>query len=197
MKNGIDFYKNELKKQVNDKRFFHSLEVANIARELAIRFGADPEKSEIVGILHDYSKDLDKKELARIIQSSNKLPKDLLAYNDELWHGPVASLIIEDEFNITDEEIINSIRYHTSGRRNMSLIEKIICLADYIEPNRQFEGVDKIRILAEKDLDMALLATLDGTIRFLLEKKMKIYNLTLEARNCLIDEIVKKQEDNK
>lgn len=193
MKTGIDFYKNELKKQVSNSRYLHSLEVANIARSLALRFGADAEKAEIAGLLHDYSKDLNKKELARIIQLSDELPKELLSYSDELWHGPVASLIIKDEFNITDEEIINSIRHHTSGRRNMSLIEKIICLADYIEPNRQFEGVDKIRILAEKDLDMALLATLDGTIRFLLEKKMKIYYLTLEARNCLIDEIAKKQ----
>lgn len=193
MMNVIDFYKDKLKKQVSNSRYLHSLEVANIAKILAIRFGADSEKAEIVGILHDYSKDFAKEELARIIKSSDELPKDLLEYNNELWHGPVASLIIKDEFNITDDEIINSIRHHTSGRRNMSLIEKIICLADYIEPNRQFEGVDKIRILAEKDLDKALLATLDGTIRFLIEKKMKIYYLTLEARNCLIDEIAKKQ----
>ncbi|MGD9676754.1 MAG: bis(5'-nucleosyl)-tetraphosphatase (symmetrical) YqeK [Vulcanibacillus sp.] len=192
MEIGIDFYKDELKKQVSNSRYLHSLGVANCAKILAVRFGADPEKTEIAGILHDYCKDLDKEELIRIIEETDELPNDLLEYNDEIWHGPVASVIIKEKFNITDEEIINSIRHHTSGRRNMSLIEKIVCLADYIEPNRKFEGVDKIRILAEKDLEKALLATLDGTIRFLLEKKMKIYYLTFEARNCLIDEIAKK-----
>ncbi len=191
----IDFFKSELKKQVNHNRFLHSLDVADIARTLAIRFGADPKKAEIAGILHDYCKDWDKNKLALFIKEKNDLPNGLLEYNEELWHGPVASIIIRDEFNIYDEEIINSIRFHTSGRKNMSLIEKIICLADYIEPNRQFEGVDKIRILAEKDLDKAMLATFDGTIMFLLEKKMKIYYLTLEARNYLIDDIENMQKE--
>lgn len=195
MRNKIEFFKNELEKKVNQNRFIHSLEVADFAKKLALRFGANSEKAEIAGILHDYCKDWDSYKLADFIKKSKDLPSDLLEYSEELWHGPVASIVIQDELNISDEEIINSIRYHTTGRENMSVLEKIICLSDYIEPNRQFEGVNRIRILAEKDLDKAMLATYDGAIRFLLKKKSKIYYLTIEARNYLVDDIAKKQKE--
>ncbi len=194
MRTEIDFLKNQLKKEVKHNRFLHSLGVADFAKDLAIRFGADPVKAEIAGILHDYCKDWDNNELAEFIKNNDDLPSDLLEYSAELWHGPVASIVIQDELNITDEEIINSIRYHTTGRINMSVLEKIICLSDYIEPNRQFEGVNGIRILAEKDLNKAMLATYDGAISFLLKKKMKIYYLTIEARNYLIDDIANMQK---
>ncbi len=110
----------------------------------------------------------------------------MLDYNAELWHGPVASILIQERFDIHDEEIVLAVRYHTSGRENMSLLEKVVCLADYIEPSRQFPGVEEIREIAEQDIDEALRLALDGTIQFLIKKKMKIYPLTMIARNNLL-----------
>ena len=182
----LSFLKAEVRKEVPERRYIHSLGVADTAKYLAEKYGGDPEKAEIAGILHDLAKYWSKERLAEEIQKSNELNQDLLAYNSELWHGPVASVIIQERYQITDEEIIMAIRYHTSGREHMSLLEKIVCLADYIEPSRQFPGVEDIRELAEEDLDEALRTALDGTIHFLIKQKMKVYPETLTARNDLI-----------
>ncbi|OEF99008.1 phosphohydrolase [Vulcanibacillus modesticaldus] len=194
MENKIALLKSALEKQVTEKRFLHSLGVAETAKELAVRNGADVKKAEIAGLLHDFAKNWPKEKMIEIIVKYQELPNDLLEYNEELWHGPVASIIVREKLEITDNDIIMAIRYHTSGREKMSLLEKIVCLADYIEPLRQYPGVDEIRKLAKLDLNQALLTALDRTITFLIQKKSKIYPLTFEARNSLIDEIGKLTE---
>lgn len=184
-----DYIKEELEKEVSKKRFIHSIGVAKTAVKLAKNYGINSEKAKIAGLLHDFTKDWTSDKLGRIIIESDELTDDVLEYSKDLWHGPVASIIIQDKFGITDNDIIMAVRYHTSGRRNMTLLEKIICLADYIEPNRDFNGVDKIRELSKKNINEALLCSFDGSIEYLIKKGVKIYPLTLEARNCLIEEI--------
>jgi predicted HD superfamily hydrolase involved in NAD metabolism len=115
-----------------------------------------------------------------------------LEYNKELWHAPVGAEVARERFGITDEEILNAIRYHTSGRPGMSKLEKIIFLADYIEPGRRFPGVDEVRETARRDLERAVLMAMDNTIRFLLERGQKVYPLTLLARNHMLDEVEQK-----
>lgn len=182
----IEYLKSELKEHVSERRYLHSLGVAGTGIKLANKFGADAKKVEIAGILHDLVKYWSKEELIQYIKENPDISNDLLNYSEELWHGPVASIVIQEKYNITDDEIINAIRYHTSGRENMSLIEKIVCLADYIEPTRLYPGVNAIRDLAESDIDKALLTALEGTIIFLLKNKKIIYPLTIKARNYLI-----------
>jgi predicted HD superfamily hydrolase involved in NAD metabolism len=87
---------------------------------------------------------------------------------------------------VTDPEILQAVRYHTTGRAGMSLLEKVVCVADYIEPNRNFPGVEDIRSLAEQDLNEALAVALGGTIRFLIEQRKTVYPLTLIAYNDLV-----------
>jgi len=181
--------KEKLKSMVDEKRYLHSLGVAEVAKGLACKYGEEPDKAEIAGLLHDYTKDWSKEKLAEYIKNYNQLSNDLLLYGDKLWHGPVASIVVKEEFNIIDEDMINSIRYHTSAREQMSLLEKIICLADYIEPTRKYDGVDYLRLLANEDINKALLVALDGTIIHLIKSGDRIYPLTLKARNFLIDEI--------
>ncbi|WP_339064169.1 bis(5'-nucleosyl)-tetraphosphatase (symmetrical) YqeK [Tepidibacillus marianensis] len=175
-----------MKKEVTDYRYTHSLGVAETAKHLAQKYGADSVKAELAGILHDFAKFWAKEKLELTIKANSILEQDLLDYNAELWHGPVASILIQERFDIHDEEIVLAVRYHTSGRENMSLLEKVVCLADYIEPSRQFPGVEEIREIAEQDIDEALRLALDGTIQFLIKKKMKIYPLTMIARNNLL-----------
>jgi len=188
----IEELKKELKKQVTEHRYIHSLGVADTGKKLAEQYGADQEKAEIAGILHDFAKYWSKEELALMIKENQELSDDLLDYNSELWHGPVASIVVQQKFAVMDEDIIMAIRFHTSGRENMSLLEKVVCLADYIEPSRQFPGVDEIRELAKTNLDDALIAAIDGTIQFLIKKQLVIYPLTVKARNDLI--LKKKKE---
>lgn len=190
----IHFLKTELRKEVTEKRYIHSLGVAETAKKMAALFGADPIKSELAGILHDFAKYWPKEKMAEVIRNNSELSHDLLDYNSELWHGPVASVIIQDKFQITDRDVIGAIRYHTSGREEMTVLEKIIYLADYIEPSRDFPGVKKMRNLAEKNLNLALFTAFNTTIQYLIQKNQKIYPLTVRARNSLMEEIEKNNE---
>ena len=103
------------------------------------------------------------------IIKSEGLPKDLLCYNKELWHAPVGAYLVEKEVGITDPEILQAITYHTSGHEKMTMLDKVIYVADYIEPGRKFP-VEEARKLAYTDIDQALLFALKRTIQFLMEK---------------------------
>ncbi|MGA9173830.1 MAG: bis(5'-nucleosyl)-tetraphosphatase (symmetrical) YqeK [Thermoactinomyces sp.] len=180
------------KEQLPQQRWEHTLRVTETAIGLAKRFKADERKAEVAAILHDYCKFWPDEELVRWIEERG-LPEDLLQFNKELWHAPVGAEVAEVRFGIRDEDILNAIRYHTSGRPQMSLLEKIIFLADYIEPGRRFPGVDEVRRMAESDLDRALLAALDNTIVFLIERRQKVYPLTLHARNDMLEQAAQKR----
>lgn len=175
------------KKQLTPARWEHTLRVADTAVRLAKRMNVDPDRAEIAAILHDYCKFWPEEDLILWIEKCH-LPLDLLSYNKELWHAPVGAEVARKELGINDEDILNAIRYHTSGRPGMSKLEKIIFLADYIEPGRRFPGVDQVRELSENDLDLAVLQALNNTIIFLIERGQKVYPLTLLARNDMLDQ---------
>ncbi|SFA38403.1 putative HD superfamily hydrolase of NAD metabolism [Parageobacillus thermantarcticus] len=177
-----------VKKQLTEHRYQHTIGVMETAIKLAEQYGADVKKAELAAIFHDYAKYRPKEEMKRIILEQN-MPNDLLSYNAELWHAPVGAYLVKTEVGIEDEDILNAIRYHTSGRANMTLLEKIIYLADYIEPGRIFPGVDEVRDLAKHDLNKALTKALQNTIQFLLKKDQPIYPDTIHTYNSLIMEV--------
>ncbi|NUK30862.1 HD domain-containing protein [Parageobacillus sp. VR-IP] len=177
-----------VKKQLTEHRYQHTIGVMETAIELAKRYGADVKKAELAAIFHDYAKFRPKEEMKQIILEQN-MPKDLLSYNTELWHAPVGAYLVKTEVGISDEEILNAIRYHTSGRANMTVLEKVVYLADYIEPGRIFPGVEEVRDLAKQDLNKALIRAVQNTIQFLLKKNQPIYPDTINTYNSLIMEI--------
>ncbi|MBP1156385.1 MULTISPECIES: bis(5'-nucleosyl)-tetraphosphatase (symmetrical) YqeK [unclassified Paenibacillus] len=177
-----------VRSQMPEKRWNHTLGVMETAVKLAERFGADPVKADLAALLHDVCKYWRVDEQARIIRE-NGLPLDLLEYDKELWHAHAGAWVAGERYGVQDEEVLDAIRYHTSGRARMTLLDKVVCLADYMEPGRDFPGVHNIREIAEYSLEKALLAGFDGTIRFLLDKGKRIYPMTLAARNALIEEL--------
>ena len=174
--------------QLPEKRYIHTLGVLESAKQLAERYGADIEKATLAAIFHDYAKYRPLDEMEDIIKKE-QLPQDLLEYNSELWHAPVGAVLVEREADLHDEEILSAIRYHTSGRVGMSLLDKIIYLADYIEPGRSFPGVDEVRAVAEKSLNEAVLQAMGNTITFLIKKNQAIYPDTFHAYNDLASQI--------
>ena len=142
-------------------------------------------KAELAAIFHDYAKFRPKEEMEQII-ISEKMAPDLLAYNTELWHAPVGAYLVEKEAGITDQEILDAIAYHTSGRVGMSLLDKIIYLADYIEPGRSFPGVAEVRLTAKENLDHAVIQALGNTVVFLMKRNQAIYPDTFKTYNDLI-----------
>lgn len=184
----FDEMREAVRKQMPDRRWAHTVGVMQSAVELADRFGGDRKKAELSALLHDFCKYWPVDQQRQVLVDSGR-EEDLLTYDKPLWHGPAAAYVVKKKFGIEDEEILDAIYYHTSGRVGMTLLDKIVCLADYIEPGRDFPEVGKLRELAEHSLEKSLMAGFDSTIRFLLEQGQKIYPLTLVARNALLDEI--------
>ncbi|MFD1177705.1 bis(5'-nucleosyl)-tetraphosphatase (symmetrical) YqeK [Paenibacillus puldeungensis] len=167
------------------KRWQHVEGVMESAVILAKRYGGDPEKADLAALLHDLAKFWPIDEQEAIIRD-NDLNTELLAYDKQLLHAEVGAFIARWDYGVGDQEVLDAVRYHTSGRIGMTLLDKIVCLADYIEPGRNFPGVERIRELAETSLDDALIAGFDSTISFLLEKHKVIFPMTVLARNDLI-----------
>jgi len=179
-----------VKKQLTEHRYQHTLGVMETAIHLATVYSADVKKAELAAIFHDYAKFRPKDEMKQIILAEG-FPTDLLDYNSELWHAPVGAFLVEKEAGITDLEVLEAIRWHTSGRPNMTLLDKVIYVADYIEPGRHFPGVDEVRVLAENNLNHALIKAIQNTILFLMKKNQPIYPDTFQTYN----DLVKKLED--
>ncbi|WP_175990970.1 bis(5'-nucleosyl)-tetraphosphatase (symmetrical) YqeK [Bacillus sp. Marseille-Q1617] len=174
-----------VKEQLTEHRFVHTCAVMETAIGLARRYGADVKKAETAAIFHDYAKFRDKNEMKQLIVSEGLAP-DLLEYNSELWHAPVGAILVEREAGIRDAEVLDAIRFHTSGCENMSILDKVIYLADYIEPNRHFPGVEEVRELADESLDNAIIKALQNTIVFLMKKNQAIYPDTFRFYNKLV-----------
>jgi predicted HD superfamily hydrolase involved in NAD metabolism len=174
-----------VKAQLTEHRYQHTLGVMETAIDLARRYGVDEKKAELAAIFHDYAKFRPKDEMKQIIVDQ-EMPYDLLEYNTELWHAPVGAYLAEVEAGITDREVLDAIRFHTSGRRGMTKLEKVIYLADYIEPGRHFLGVEEVRDLAKINLDDALIKSVQNTIMFLMKKNQTIYPETFHTYNDLI-----------
>lgn len=174
-----------VKQQITEHRYQHTLGVMETSIILAERYGADAKKAELAAIFHDYAKFRPKDEMKEIILTQN-MNKDLLNFNSELWHAPVGAYLVQKEAGITDPEILDAIRYHTSGRVDMTLLDKIVFLADYIEPGRAFTGVEEVRETAKENLDAAVIDALRNTIFFLMKKSQAVYPDTFHTYNDLI-----------
>ncbi|UOQ93803.1 bis(5'-nucleosyl)-tetraphosphatase (symmetrical) YqeK [Halobacillus shinanisalinarum] len=177
-------------------RYEHTVRVADTALILASRFGSNPKKTEIAAILHDYAKYKSKEDMKRWIIADRRLSKDLLHHHHEIWHGPVGAIMLEQEIGLQDSAIQSAIASHTSGKKNMSTMDKIVFLADYIEPGRGFPGVEEVRKTAETNLDAACLQALSNTIQFLTNKSRSVYPDTIHAYNDLLTNIENLREEN-
>lgn len=181
--------KNWLKDNLNEERYIHTLGTAQCAFELAKKYDLDADKAYIAGLLHDCAKCFPKEKLLEIIHKYLKVEEcEMLNY--KTLHAPVSAYIAEKEFNVKDIEILSAIRWHTLGKLEMSDFEKIIFLADKIEPNtRDKDYSEKIFNLLEEEngLNKALLKCYKETIKSLVKRDLKICLITIEIYNKLQD----------
>lgn len=189
----IEKIKQNLKQDISKNRYDHTLRVVLCCEKLAKVYGEDLEKTKIAALLHDSAKFLSKEKVFEMAKDLNLLDDDIYFYNKEIIHGYLGAKLAKVKYNIKDCDILNAIKYHTTGRSEMSLLEKIIFMGDYIEPSRSFNGIEEIRNLAYKDLDGAMLLALDTNLKFLLEKGKLISRDTIEARNYFMIERLKKE----
>lgn len=185
-----------VKSVLTKNRYEHTLRVTKEAIRLAKLFNVSEEEAELAAILHDFAKNFPVQKLKQKI-TDGSLPKDLLHYDVELWHGPVAAILLEDDHGVDDGNIINAVRYHTTGRANMSDLELVVYLADYIEPGRDFPGLKEVREIANEDLLYACWMVSRNTIQFLMQKKIMIYPDTFYAYNDLTKRISNNMKNDK
>lgn len=176
-----------IKGRMKEKRYIHTIGVMETAIQLAQQYGEDPKMAETAAILHDVAKFADVAWMKAVVKEQ-KLDERLLDWDAEILHGPVGAWIAQTEFGIEQEEILNAIRYHTTGRAQMTRFEKIIYVADMIEPNRKYTGVEHLRDLANVDLQEAFIACITHTLSFLVESRQAIYPLSIECFNSIVRE---------
>lgn len=182
-----------VKKRLPDNRYAHVVGVLNTATALAIRFGVPQDKAQVAAILHDVAKFSDREWMKSIIEKEEMDPL-LLEYHSELWHAPVGAYVASYEFGVTDEDILNAIRYHTTGRAGMSDLEKVIYIADLVEPNRKFGGVEELRQLKEQGLDVMMEACIKHSIDFLVSKNQPVYPDSLKCYEYFVQQKGKVKE---
>lgn len=173
-----------IKEKLPDKRYQHSLRVADTAVKLARIYEGDVVKAEMAGILHDYCKYDDLGYMYQIVRQHD-LDPNLLSFGGEILHGPVCAALMKSEYDITDDEILTAIAYHTTGRAQMTKTEKIVFIADYIEPERQIPGVEEIRDMAynQGSLDYTIYEISKRTVLYLISNDITVFNTTIECLN--------------
>jgi predicted HD superfamily hydrolase involved in NAD metabolism len=177
-----------LHERLSPHRYVHSLGVAATARELADRFGADPMRAELAGLLHDAAREWRPPQL---LEGARALGLEL-TYMEEMapmpcLHGPLGADIAKREFGVADEEMLQAIANHTLGRERMGLLERVVFLADAIEPNRpELPYIVELRELAHQDLNLACRRAYDHTFEYLLRTGQPIHPLAAAGRNWLL-----------
>jgi len=186
----IDLIILRLKEILGEERLKHSVNTSKIARKLAIKYNYDADKAEVAGLLHDCAKDFDCKALEKMVLKYNIEFDEIIQKIPKLLHPLVGAAIAKKEFNIKEPVIIKAIKVHSTGAAQMSLLDKIIYLSDKIEPLRNMNGVEEVRIMAEKDLDRAVLMALDKGLLYLISKSALIHPISIKARNNILNKVV-------
>ena len=177
-----------LKEKLDDFRFKHSIAVSEKAVELAVLYGADVEKAYIAGLLHDIQKNLSEAEQLLFFSDSAIMLTDVEKASSKVWHAISGAEYIKNELKISDFDIINAVRYHTTGRSGMSILEKVIYIADFTSADRNYPDVDILREIVKNDLDEGVIYALRHTIVSLATKMQPIHPDTLDAYNQLLSD---------
>ncbi len=173
---------------LTEKRLCHVLGCVSAAEELALRYGANVEKARYGALLHDITKEYTSAKQLKICEEWSIIPDKETYETEALLHAVTGAAVAQRMFQ-APVDVVDAIRFHTTGRMGMTLLDKIVCLADYIEPNRVFPGVEALREKSRESLEGALIDALDGTIAHTIKKGGILHPDTILARNDLIREM--------
>jgi len=175
--------KKYLKENLSQKRYVHSLNVAEECRKLALKYGEDPDKAYFAGLLHDICKELPDEEQKRLVLESNFAVCREELETKSLWHAIAGAYFIKTHFGIEDIDILNSVRFHTVGRAGMTRLEEIVYLGDLTSADRDYKDVDRMRKIAYTNLNSAMLEGFAYSIKSVVKKDGLIPICTAEGYN--------------
>jgi predicted HD superfamily hydrolase involved in NAD metabolism len=174
-----------LKAHLKTKRFEHCLGVESTARELALRFGCDAEKAALAGLVHDCAKSLELDKMMEYARQAGFPMDGMHGAGAGILHAPAGAILAMQQLGIADREVLAAVCWHTVPRPDMTTLDKVVSLADIIEPGRDFDGVERIRAAAKKDLDEAFRLSLARVMRHVLDEGLFLHPLTLQVYNEL------------
>lgn len=177
---------NYLKENLKESRFKHTLGVVETSKALARINNVEENRAEIAALIHDCAKNMPISGLIGILEDNTLDIDEIERKAPQLLHGKVAAILGRKVMHIDDNEVLSAAACHTTGKKNMTTLEKIIYIADYIEPNRFYPGVNDLRELAFKNLDKGVIGGIDNTIQYILNQGGLIHPNTIDARNFLI-----------
>ena len=189
MTNYEDLY-NDVKNMLSEKRFTHSEGVVQRALEYAEIYNVDKETVKLVAIAHDIAKELSDEEVQKYISEYNIEFDDIEKINHNLWHAKIGAYICKNKYNFT-EDMVNSVRYHTTGRSNMSTLEKVIYLADATDGNRKYESIDYYVGIVKEDIDKGMVEVSKWVINHLLENDKVIHLDSIKCYNYYAQKVQK------
>ena len=196
--NDLKKIKKKLEKELDAKRFEHTLGVAYTAASLSMRYDADLKSAQIAGLLHDCAKCFSDHKRLSICEKHHISISETEKRNPFLLHAKVGAFLAAEEYDIVDPDIIQAILNHTTGRPGMSLLEKIVFVADYIEPGRKHApNLTQIRKLAFENLDQALLQILEDTLEYLRNGGGEIDNMTEQTYEYYKEQLAPQDEEDR
>lgn len=178
-----------IKTRLTPKRLYHSICVAEKAKHLAEKYGADPEKAYTTGLVHDIMKNETVEKMLELIESDGQVLTDSEKAITVTLHAIAGEIYLRKKLNVADGEILSAVRWHTTGKEDMSLFEKVIYVADLVSEDREYPDAVQVRQLAEENLDKALLRGLSFTIEDNAKKHRLIHTDTVKAYNYLAERI--------
>ena len=174
-----------LQQALSKGRFEHVCRVEQTAIELARLYNVDVERASIAGLCHDYAKQRPDEDFIKLIHQ-RKMSPELLQYGNAIWHGVVGAELVKDELGVHDEDILNAIRQHTTGGQYMTKLAQIIYMADYIEPGRDFPGVEEARRITKTDLGAGVAYQTKHTLSYLIAAGQPVYPKTIDTYNAWV-----------
>lgn len=186
----IEYAKDWLKSHLTSVRYEHSLGTADVAKKLANKYNLDEDKAYFTGLIHDCAKCLSKDEEKKILEDKKVILSEEELLSPKTFHAPIGAYIAANEFGISDSEVLSAIRWHTIGKVNMTLFEKVIFLADKIEPRTRPKDCTDISLVLDEDngLNKALVMCYKNTIKSLADRELYICMPTIEIYNSLLHE---------
>lgn len=181
--NRFPAYRRLIEERLDEYRLYHSLCVAASARELALMYSADPDKAELAGMLHDVMKNSPREQQLEIILKAGNSLNECEKANPKVWHAMAGEAFLRLEAIVQDEEILSAVRWHTTGRAGMSLLEKIVYTADFISEDRDYPDVDTVRRLAKQSLEQAIAYTSAYTVKELVSQGRTVDVNTVDCYN--------------
>lgn len=176
-------YEGLVKPHLSERRFYHSQCVAACAAELAEKYGADVEKARLAGILHDVMKDTEPGEQLKIMERSGIILTEAQRRNTKLWHALSGAAYAENELGVKDRDILNAIACHTGGKAGMTVLDKVLFVADYISADRDYPGVEELRAAAQSSLEEVIVEGVTFTMQERMGERMTMEPRSIDAYN--------------